>query len=97
LKGLIDAGVSIPVSEASLPKIERINGGHIAQYAEVLKKDEEKYNSHFSSLLKDGWVPENYPNYFEEVKTRIIRNMKTVPHSTVSKRFKSPTRNAPVI
>src|SRR5205823_1342821 len=79
LKGLIDAGVSIPVSEASLPKIERINGGHIAQYAEVLKIDEEKYKSHFSSLLKNGWVPENYPNYFEEVKTRITRNMKTVP------------------
>jgi large subunit ribosomal protein L18 len=95
LKGLIDAGVSIPVSEASLPKIERINGGHIAQYAEVLKKDEEKYNSHFSSLLKNGWVPENYPNYFEEVKTRITKNVKTVPDSTLSERFKSPTRNPP--
>jgi len=96
LKGLIDAGVSIPVSEASLPKIERINGGHIAHYAEVLKIDEEKYKSHFSSLLKNGWVPENYPKYFEEVKTRITRNMKTVPDSTLSKRFNSP-RNAPVI
>jgi large subunit ribosomal protein L18 len=97
LKGLIDAGVSIPVSEASLPKIERINGGHIAQYAEVLKKDEGKYNSHFSSLLKNGWVPENYSHYFEEVRTKITKNMRTVPDSTLSERSKSPTRNAPVI
>ena len=79
LKGIIDAGVSIPVSEASLPKIERLNGGHIGQYAVVLKKDEEKYNSHFSSLLENGFLPENYPRYFEELKTRIIKNIKTEP------------------
>lgn len=97
LKGLIDAGVRIPVSEASLPKIERINGGHIGQYAEVLKKDEGKYNSHFSSLLKNGWVPENYSYYFEEVRTKITKNMITVPDSTLPERSKSPTRNAPVI
>jgi large subunit ribosomal protein L18 len=97
LKGLIDAGVNIPVSEASLPKIERINGGHIAQYAEVLKKDEGKYNSHFSSLLINGWVPENYSYYFEEVRTKITKNMTTVPDSTLSERSNSPTRNAPVI
>jgi large subunit ribosomal protein L18 len=79
LKGIIDAGVTIPVSDASLPKIERLNGGHICQYAEVLKKDEEKYNSRFSSLLENGFLPENYPRYFEEVKTRMIENIKTEP------------------
>lgn len=94
LKGLIDAGVSIPVSEDSLPRIERINGGHIARYAEVLKNDEKKYNSHFSSVLKNGWVPENYPQYFEEIKNRITKNMKTVPDSTMSERR---SRKAPVI
>jgi large subunit ribosomal protein L18 len=88
LKGIIDAGVSIPVSEASLPKIERLNGGHIAQYAEALKKDEEKYNSHFSSLLRNGFVPENYPHYFEEVKMNIIKDIKRVPNPDSSIRSK---------
>ncbi|MGA9151862.1 MAG: 50S ribosomal protein L18 [Candidatus Nitrosopolaris sp.] len=91
LKGIIDAGVSIPVSEASLPKIERLNGGHIGQYAEALKKDEEKYNSHFSSLLENGFLPENYPRYFEEVKTRIIKNIKTEP-SISSEGYKATTK-----
>jgi large subunit ribosomal protein L18 len=97
LKGIIDAGVNIPVSESSLPKIERINGGHIAQYAELLKKDAEKYNSHFSSLLKNEFVPERYPQYFEEVRTRITNNIRTGPDSGLPERSKSNTRNASVI
>jgi len=96
LKGIIDAGVSIPVSEVSLPKIERLNGGHIARYAEALKKDEEKYNLHFSSLLKNGFVPENYPRYFEEVKTRIIKNIRTEPNSSSSERSKPTTKKTTV-
>lgn len=76
LKGVMDAGIRIPVSKDSLPKIERLSGGHIARYAELLKKDEKNYNLHFSSLLKNGFVPENYPQYFEEVKMRIIQNVK---------------------
>jgi large subunit ribosomal protein L18 len=96
LKGLIDAGVSIPVSEVSLPEIERLNGGHISRYAEVLKKDEQKYNSHFSSLLENGFLPENYPRYFEEVKTRIIKNTRTEPNSSSSERSKATTKKATV-
>jgi len=90
LKGIIDAGVTIPVSEDSVPKIDRLNGGHIAQFAGLLKKDEKKYNSHFSSLLKNDWLPENYPQHFEEVRSRIANNLKTVSD-------KSNARNAPGI
>src|SRR5947209_4866268 len=97
LKGIIDAGVSIPVSEGSLPKIERINGGHIAQYAELLRKDQEKYNSHFSSLLKNDCVPESYTQYFEEVRIRITKNIRTEQDSSLPETSKSNTRNAPVI
>jgi large subunit ribosomal protein L18 len=96
LKGIIDAGVSIPVSEVSLPEIERLNGGHISRYAEVLKKDEQKYNSHFSSLLENGFLPENYPRYFEEVKTRIIKNTRTEPNSSSSERSKATAKKATV-
>jgi len=95
LKGIIDGGISLPVSEASLPKIERINGGHIGQYAKVLKKDEERYNSHFSSLLESGFLPENYPHYFEEVKSRIIKNIKSEP-SISSEGYKATTKKATV-
>jgi large subunit ribosomal protein L18 len=97
LKGIIDAGVSIPVSEGSLPNIERISGGHIAQYAALLKKDKEKYNSHFSYLLKNDCIPESYPHYFEEVRIRITDNIRTVPDSSLPERSKSNTRNAPVV
>ena len=97
LKGIIDAGVSMPVSEGSLPKIERVNGGHIAQYAKLLKKDESKYNSQFSSLLKTDCVPENYPHYFEEVRIRIADNLRTVPDSSLAEGSRSSTGNAPVI
>lgn len=97
LKGIIDAGVSVPVSEGSLPKIERISGGHIAQYAELLKKDQEKYNTHFSSLLKNDCVPERYPHHFEEVRISITNNIRTGQDSSLPERSQSNTRNVPVV
>lgn len=72
LKGMIDAGLRIPVSEASLPNKERLTGSHIAQYAALLKQEGERYRSQFSFLMKNDFLPENYPNYFEDVKSRII-------------------------
>ncbi len=71
MKGILDAGVKIPLSESSLPSTERIRGQHISQYAQILKKDNEKFNMRFSSLLKNGWKPENYPDHFENIKTKI--------------------------
>jgi large subunit ribosomal protein L18 len=97
LKGIIDAGVSVPVSEGSLPKIERISGGHIAQYAQLLKKDQEKYNTRFSYLLKNDCVPERYPLHFEDVRIRITNNIRTGPDSRMPERSQSNTRNAPVV
>ena len=70
-KGIVDAGISMPVSRESLPNDERISGHHIAEYSLTLKEDPEKYNSHFSAILKNGLNPENYPSHFEEIKSRI--------------------------
>lgn len=75
LKGLIDAGVDIPVSKDILPTEERIRGGHIAEYAKILKEDQEKYNTRFSSLLKDGLQPQDYPSHFEATLNRISNNL----------------------
>jgi large subunit ribosomal protein L18 len=71
MKGIVDGGVSMPVSEESLPEQERISGQHIAEYASSLKENQEEYNSRFSAILKNGLNPEEYASHFEEIKSRI--------------------------
>lgn len=71
LKGIVDSGVTMPVSEESFPPEERITGQHIADYAETLKENQEEYKSRFSAILKNGLSPENYPDHFEQVKSKI--------------------------
>jgi large subunit ribosomal protein L18 len=71
MKGIVDGGVSMPVSEESLPEQERITGQHIADYAGTLKANQEEYNSRFSAILKNGLSPEDYPSHFEEIKSRL--------------------------
>jgi large subunit ribosomal protein L18 len=71
MKGIVDAGVSMPVSKESLPDEDRISGHHIAEYSHTLKEDEKEYNSRFSAILKNGLKPEDYPSHFEEIKSKI--------------------------
>lgn len=71
MKGIVDGGISMPVSEESLPEQERISGQHIADYAGTLKENQEEYNSRFSAILKAGLSPEDYPSHFEEIKSKI--------------------------
>ena len=71
MKGIVDGGISMPVSEESLPEEERITGQHIADYAGTLKEDQEEYNSRFSAILKNGLSPEDYPSHFEEIRNKI--------------------------
>jgi large subunit ribosomal protein L18 len=71
MKGIVDAGVSMPVSTESLPDEDRISGHHIAEYSHTLKEDEKEYNLRFSAILKNGLKPEDYPSHFEEIKSRI--------------------------
>ena len=68
--GIKDAGFSIPVN-AEIAQ-DRLKGGHIAKYAEHLKKnDQEKYKKQFSAYLKNGFNPEKLPEHFDEIKKRI--------------------------
>lgn len=71
MKGIVDGGVTMPISEESLPEQERISGQHIADYAGTLKENQEKYNSRFSAILKNGLNPEDYPSHFEEIKSKL--------------------------
>jgi large subunit ribosomal protein L18 len=68
LKGIVDSGINIPVSRESLPKEDRVSGKHIAEYANLLKDNQEKYDSRFSGLIKQGLRPEDYPRHFEEIR-----------------------------
>lgn len=73
VKGMIDAGLNIPVDNENLPVEDRLTGKHIADYANGLKaKDEQAYSARFSALLKSGFNPETYPEHFEDTKSSIL-------------------------
>ncbi|MGC9152269.1 MAG: 50S ribosomal protein L18 [Vulcanisaeta sp.] len=72
LKGAIDAGLEIPHSEEILPEDDRIEGKHIAEYAEKLKGENETvYKARFSQYLAKGLEPADLPKHFEEVRGKI--------------------------
>jgi len=72
LKGVIDAGLKVPCSEEVFPPEERINGTHISEYAEKLKKEsKEKYEKQFSSYIKNK--AEDVKKQFNEVKDKIMK------------------------
>jgi large subunit ribosomal protein L18 len=72
LKGVLDAGVVVPHSEEKLPDQDRIEGKHIAQYAESLASTPETYQSRFSKYLKQKLSPEGLPKAFAEAKKEIM-------------------------
>jgi len=72
LKGVVDAGVAVPVGEKAFPSDERMTGRSISEYAAKLaSEDKDAYAKSFSALLKSGFKPEDYPAEFEKVKAAI--------------------------
>ncbi|MFA4819736.1 MAG: 50S ribosomal protein L18 [Candidatus Aenigmatarchaeota archaeon] len=69
--GARDAGLIIPLGKEAIPKMDRISGKHIAEYAQKLKSDGEKYKKQFSGYIKAGLQPEDLPKHFQEVKDKI--------------------------
>lgn len=73
VKGVRDSGVGVPMSEDALPPEERLRGDLIATYAStIMKADKAAYERRFSSLLKAGFKPEEYPSHFERAKRAIL-------------------------
>ena len=73
LKGVLDAGVAVPVGEEAFPSEERLTGKSISEYASKLaNEDKEGYGRSFSGLLRAGFRPEDYPAEFEKVKASIL-------------------------
>jgi len=74
LKGMIDAGLDIPYSENVLPSLNRIQGQHIASYAEkLMNEDIELYNKRFSRYIRDGLDPTNIVSVFMTVLSNIAK------------------------
>ncbi len=72
LKGVVDAGVHVPVGEEAYPGADRLSGKSIADYATKLaEEDKAAYTRSFSALLKGGFKPEEYQAEFEKVKAAI--------------------------
>jgi large subunit ribosomal protein L18 len=72
LKGLVDAGMEIPHSEKVFPSENRITGQHIADYAQLLKKeDPEKFKTQYSQYSKKKLNPEKIPALFTQTKDEI--------------------------
>ena len=69
VKGAADAGLNVPYGESIIPGEERINGEHIAEYAESL--DEDELNAKFSQYFAKGLNPADLPEHFEEIKNKI--------------------------
>ena len=69
IRGAVDAGLDIPYGEAVLPDESRINGEHVANYAESL--DDDEIAKLFSKYLERGLQPADLPKNFEETKKNI--------------------------
>lgn len=94
VKGLLDAGVNIPIEQETIPPEDRLNGKHIADYAKDLKEsDSQLYKTRFSALVKEGFSPENYSEFVEKTKSSIVgRQPKEVKKETEPR--KEPKINA---
>lgn len=77
LKGVLDGGIQVPHSEEKLPDEKRIEGEHIAKYAESLASNQEEYQSKFSEYLEQKLPPETLPKHFAKVRKEIIASFKS--------------------
>jgi len=77
LNGVLDAGIHVPCGEEKLPDEKRVEGEHIAKYAESLASNPEGYQSKFSKYLEQKLPPESLPKHFAEVKSNMVAAFKS--------------------
>ncbi len=71
LKGVLDAGVTVPHSEKMLPNETRVSGKHIAEYGSQLSSNPEIYQQKFSKHLSRDLRPEQLSEHFSLIKETI--------------------------
>jgi large subunit ribosomal protein L18 len=92
MKGIVQAGVNIPISSESFPPEYRLNGQHIADYALKIKSEDiDKYNRNFSSIIREGLVPENYQTHVKEIAALILREKPHNEHDRENANVQSPS------
>jgi large subunit ribosomal protein L18 len=92
MKGIVQAGVNIPISSESFPAEYRLNGQHIADYALKIKSEDiDKYNRNFSSIIREGLVPENYQTHVKEIAALILREKPHNEHDRENANVQSPS------
>lgn len=72
VKGVIDAGISIPCSEEVFPPKERIEGRHIEELAKKIKGDSGRFSRQFSLFIKNNVDPANISKTYNDIKQKIV-------------------------
>jgi large subunit ribosomal protein L18 len=76
-RGFLDAGITVPHGDSIFENLHidsRMNGAHIKQYAELIKKkSKKKYEKEFSRYLKNGVDPTKITEDFDKVKNSITK------------------------
>lgn len=71
IKGVIDAGVKVPVNEKVLPSADRISGKHIAEFAKKVKAEKGVYQFQFINGQKQNISYDDMPKAIETIKKKI--------------------------
>jgi large subunit ribosomal protein L18 len=80
IKGVLDAGIEVPVDKEMLPDDNRIKGLIIAEYAKMLsERDPERFKKQFSAMLNSQFDPRNLTEHFEEIRNRILKTYLNIP------------------
>lgn len=72
VRGAREGGLDVPCSDDVLPSDERVSGQHVAAFAEVIKRDKERFERQFGAYLKAGASPEKYPALVADIKKKIL-------------------------
>ncbi len=74
VKGARDAGLEIPCDSGVMPKPDRTEGAVISEYAGSVE-DRFELKAMFSGYLRRGLKPQELPEHFGAVKTRIEEDL----------------------
>jgi large subunit ribosomal protein L18 len=72
LKGALDAGIEISHDSLILPSDDRVNGLHIAEYANLLSSTPEIFERRFSKYLSQNLDPRKISDHLLDVKNNIV-------------------------
>lgn len=94
LKGVLDAGISVPHGVEKLPDEKQLRGQHIADYAKSLASSNvELYERTFSKYLKRKLAPEKLVEYFNAAKEKIAAPPKRKKARKAKKKVKRKVKN----